>query len=104
MHELNPTQIAQRLDQLTELSVALGDSPDIGSLLDRIPRVAKHMTNADVGAGAANSRQPVNIEDVYQAEDFNFSGMRAFDIAFGYRTRSIPSVPVDEASIPGYTP
>ena len=148
MHELNPTQIAQRLDQLTELSVALGDSPDIGTLLERILRVAKHLTDADggtlyrpgadrrsleftisfndtlglyqggtsgspieltgvpladdegrpnnasVAAWAANSRQPVNIEDVYQAGDFNFSGMRAFDIAFGYRTRSILTVPM----------
>ncbi|WP_182915868.1 hypothetical protein [Massilia cavernae] len=38
MHELNHTQIAQRLDQLTELSVALGNSPDIGTLLDLYSR------------------------------------------------------------------
>ena len=148
MHELKHAQIAQRLDQLTELSVALGSSPDIGALLDRILRVAKHMTDADggtlyrpsvdrrslefhisvndtlglyqggtsgnpiempgmpladeegrpnhasVAAWAANSRQAVSIEDVYQADDFNFSGMRAFDIAFGYRTQSILTVPM----------
>ena len=148
MHELNHTQIAQRLDQLTELSVALGNSPDIGPLLERILRVAKQLTDADggtlyrpgadrrsleftislndslglyqggiggnpigmpavpladsegrpnnasVAAWAANSGQPVNIEDVYQAADFNFSAMRSFDIAFGYRTQSILTVPM----------
>ena len=148
MHELNHTQIAQRLDQLTELSVALGNSPDIVPLLDRILRVAKHLTDADggtlyrpcldrrslefaislndtlglyqggisgnpvdmpavpladgegrpnnasVAAWAANSGQPVNIEDVYQATDFNFSAMRSFDTAFGYRTQSILTVPM----------
>ena len=148
MHALNQAQIAQRLDQLTELSVALGSSPDIVPLLDRILRVARHMTDADggtlyrpsadrlqldfaislndtlglyqgglsgnpidmasvpladsdgkpnhasVAAWAANSGQPVNIDDVYQAEGFNFSGMRAFDMAFGYRTESILTVPM----------
>lgn len=148
MHELNHTQIAQRLDQLTELSVALGSSPDIVPLLDRILRVAKHLTDADggtlyrpcmerrslefaislndtlglyqggisgnpvdmpavpladgegrpnnasVAAWAANSGRPVNIEDVYQATGFNFSAMRSFDTAFGYRTQSILTVPM----------
>ena len=148
MHELNQTQIAQRLDQLTELSVALGSSPDIVPLLDRILRVAKHMTDADggtlyrpsadrmhldfaislndtlgmvkggisgnpidmpgvplvdgdglpnmssVAAFSANSGEPVNIDDVYQTGDFNFLGMRSFDLAFGYRTQSILTVPM----------
>jgi hypothetical protein len=49
MQELHHTQIAQRLDLLTELSVALGKSPDIGMLLDRILTVAKSMTGADGG-------------------------------------------------------
>lgn len=150
MQELNHTQVAQRLDQLTELSVALGNSPDIGSLLERILRVAKRLTDADggtlyrpsldgrslcfhislndtlglsrgglggspidmpavaladhqgnpnnasVAAYAANSGQPVNIADVYQADGFNFSGMRSFDAAFGYRSQSILTVPMSD--------
>jgi len=47
MEQLTPTQIAQRLEQLTELSVALGDIRDIDLLLERILLVAKSMTNAD---------------------------------------------------------
>jgi HD-GYP domain-containing protein (c-di-GMP phosphodiesterase class II) len=47
MEHLTPTQIAQRLEQLTELSVALGDVRDIDQLLERILLVAKGMTHAD---------------------------------------------------------
>ncbi len=150
MHDLNPNQIAQRLDLLTELSVALGNSPDIGSLLERILNVAKGMTDADggtlyrpsadrqslcfhisindtlkiyqggasgqpinipsvplydahgnknlasVAAYSANFGQSVNIEDVYQADVFNFSGMRSFDAAFGYHSQSFLTVPMTD--------
>jgi len=150
MQELNPSQIAQRLHQLTEVSVALGDTHDTAGLLERILRVAKHMTDADggtlyrpsddrrslcyhisindtlglyqgglkgqpidiapiplcdgdgnknlaaVAAYAANCNQSVNIEDVYQAEEFNFSGMRSFDAAFGYHSQSFLTVPMTD--------
>ena len=49
MQALSHSQIAQRLDLLTEVSVALGNSPDTGTLLDRILKVAKAMTGADGG-------------------------------------------------------
>jgi HD-GYP domain-containing protein (c-di-GMP phosphodiesterase class II) len=49
MQELNHAQIAQRLDQLTELSVALGSSHNTDLLLERILQVAKGMTHADGG-------------------------------------------------------
>jgi HD-GYP domain-containing protein (c-di-GMP phosphodiesterase class II) len=49
MQELTPTQIAQRLDQLTELSVELGNTHDTDTLLEHILLVAKRMTNADGG-------------------------------------------------------
>jgi HD-GYP domain-containing protein (c-di-GMP phosphodiesterase class II) len=49
MQELTPSQVAQRLHQLTEVSVALGDGHDIGALLERILHVAKSMTDADGG-------------------------------------------------------
>ncbi|MFL6633129.1 MAG: GAF and HD-GYP domain-containing protein [Massilia sp.] len=148
MHELTPTNIVERLDLLTEVSVALGDGHDIGIFLDRILKVAKSMTHADggtlyrpssderslcfhislndtlelyqggasgnpidlapiplydqygnknlasVAAYAANFHQSVNIADVYQADVFNFSGMRSFDQTFGYRSKSILTVPM----------
>ncbi|MES2018906.1 MAG: HD domain-containing phosphohydrolase [Pseudomonadota bacterium] len=150
MQALSHTQIAQRLDLLVEVSVALGNSPDTGTLLDRILKVAKAMTLADggtlyrpchhgtslcfnisindslgiyqggasgnpidiapvplfdahgdpnhssVAAYSANCGQSVNIEDVYAADAFNFSGMRSFDAAFDYHSQSFLTVPMND--------
>jgi hypothetical protein len=150
MQQLSPTQVAQRLHLLTEVSVALGNGQDIGALLERILQVAKSMTGADggtlyrpgddrrslcfhisindtlalyqggasgnpieiapvplydsnggknlasVAAYAANFNQSVNIEDVYQADVFNFSGMRSFDAAYGYHSQSFLTVPMTD--------
>ncbi|GAB3405144.1 HD family phosphohydrolase [Massilia agilis] len=49
---------------------------------------------ASVAAYAANTRQSVNIEDVYETDLFNFSGMRAFDKTFGYHSKSFLTVPM----------
>ncbi|WP_432379792.1 HD domain-containing phosphohydrolase [Duganella sp. P38] len=150
MHELSQTQIAERLDQLTELSVLLGSSHDTDSLLERILVLAKRMTNADGGtlyrpsddqrrlnfhilindtlqihqggsggqpvtAGAvplyhdggeqnlaavaayvAHLGRSVNIEDAYQAGDFNFSGMVEFDRLHNYHSQSFLTVPMSD--------
>ena len=42
-------EVAQRLEQLTELSVALSSNHDIPSLLERILKTAKQITHADGG-------------------------------------------------------
>jgi HD-GYP domain-containing protein (c-di-GMP phosphodiesterase class II) len=148
MSESNHTDIAERLDRLTELSVELSNNHDIPSLLEDILKAAKTMTGADggtlyrinaeksglsfsismndtlkmyqggrsgtpinlpdlplkddlgnpnlsaVAAYAANTGRSVNVPDVYQAQDFNFSGMRNFDQAHGYHTQSLLSVPM----------
>ena len=150
MQSLSHTQIAQRLDLLVDVSVALGHSPDTGTLLERILRAARAITGADggtlyrpsddmqrllfdisindtlslyqggasgnpvemhavplfdehgqptfasVAAYCANAGKSVNIADVYQADDFNFSGMRSFDAAFGYHSQSFLSVPMND--------
>ncbi|RJG01216.1 GAF and HD-GYP domain-containing protein [Noviherbaspirillum sedimenti] len=49
MNSLHPSEVSLRLEQLTELSVALSSSRDIGHLLERILRAAKSMTHADGG-------------------------------------------------------
>ncbi len=144
------TQIAQRLDLLIEVSVALGHNTDTSTLLDRILKVAKAMTGADggtlyrpdahktrllfdisindtlglyqggasgepiemlaiplfdaagkpnldsVAAYSANAGKSVNLDDVYQADAFNFSAMRSFDAAFGYHSQSFLSVPMSD--------
>ncbi|TCS39131.1 HD domain-containing protein [Paucimonas lemoignei] len=49
MNVLQPMEVSQRLEQLTELSVALSSDRDITHLLERILRAAKGMTHADGG-------------------------------------------------------
>jgi HD-GYP domain-containing protein (c-di-GMP phosphodiesterase class II) len=148
MQDLSQSELAQRLEQLTELSVELSSNPDVSVLLERILKTAKEMTRADggtlyrisedgrslvfnislndsldiytggtrgeplllppiplytedgnpnltsVAAYAANMGISVNVEDVYQADVFNFSGMRRFDEQFGYRSQSFLTVPM----------
>lgn len=150
MQELNQTQIAQRLEQLIELSVELGKRHDTDALLERILQVARGMTNADggtlyrpsedqrtlefailfnntlnfyqggvsgqpvtapgvplydaagernlaaVAAYAAHFGLSVNIEDVYKADVFNFSGMVKFDHMHGYHSQSFLTVPMSD--------
>lgn len=142
------TDIALRLERLTELSVDLSAKHDVPQLLEKILRAAKSLTNADGGtlyrtsldrkylsfhislndslsmyqsgassqpveipdipllmesgtpnmaaiaACAANTGMSVNVADVYEADGFNFSGMRAFDQAYGYRSQSLLTVPM----------
>jgi len=150
MQELNQTQIAERLYQLTELSVQLGSTHETDSLLERILVLAKRMTNADggtlyrpsddkrqlnfhillndtlnthqggssgepvtagsvplynadggknlsaVAAYAAHFGLSVNIEDVYKADVFNFSGMVKFDQLRNYHSQSFLTVPMSD--------
>ena len=49
MNEASFQEVAQRLDQLTELSVELSSNHDIPLLLERILNTAKRMTHADGG-------------------------------------------------------
>ncbi len=43
---------------------------------------------------AVNEKRSIAIDDPYGSEGFDFSGPRAFDARFGYRTRSILTVPL----------
>jgi HD-GYP domain-containing protein (c-di-GMP phosphodiesterase class II) len=49
---------------------------------------------SSVAAFAANTGKSVNIEDVYQSDVFNFSGMRKFDQTFHYHSQSFLTVPM----------
>ncbi len=148
MDHLSPAEVAQRLDQLTELSVELSSNRNIPLLLEHILVVAKKITRADggtlcrtsddkkslcfhislndtlnmykggvsgdpitipniplvdkfgnknltsVAAYAANFGQSINIQDIYQADVFNFSGMRQFDAQYHYHSQSFLTVPM----------
>ncbi|QFU24135.1 GAF domain-containing protein [Shewanella eurypsychrophilus] len=148
MSELSNTQIAERLQHLTTLSIALNDIKNVKLLLERILQTAKNITNADGGtfyrvsadktclefdilinsslslhyggskdksdkmraiplsfdngepnldavvAFAANRKESVNIEHVYDTPIFNFSGMRRFDEVHDYHCQSLLAVPM----------
>ena len=65
--------------------------PDIAlTLPDGQPNLAA------VAAYAANTGKSVNIADVYQASGFNFNGMRLFDEKYGYHSKSILTVPMQD--------
>lgn len=49
-----------------------------------------------VAAYAANTRSSVNIQDVYQVDVFNFSGMRKFDALYHYHSQSFLTVPMQD--------
>lgn len=50
--------------------------------------------HSNVSSHAAITGQAVNIEDVYSAEGFNFSGTKEFDRENGYRSKSMMVVPM----------
>lgn len=93
MPQLHPEKIAHRLEQLTELSVALGhglggEGHDIGALLQRIVLLAKSMSGAD-GATlyrpALDGRQlafDISVNDslgIAQGADIGVPGVPLFD-------------------------
>jgi HD-GYP domain-containing protein (c-di-GMP phosphodiesterase class II) len=49
-----------------------------------------------VSTYAANTGESVNIVDVYQADQFNFSGMRKFDEQYNYKSQSFLTVPMQD--------
>jgi len=51
--------------------------------------------HANVSSHAALAREVVNIEDVYCAEGFDFTGPRRYDAATGYRSQSMLVMPME---------
>ncbi len=52
------------------------------------------MNEHNVAAFSANSKEVVNIPDVYLSKDFDFSGARKFDEQTQYRTKSVLTLPI----------
>lgn len=51
--------------------------------------------HANVSSHVALTREVVNIEDVYCAEGFDFTGTRRYDSSTGYRSRSMLVIPLE---------
>ncbi len=52
--------------------------------------------HANVSSHAALSVENINIEDVYETEDFDFSGPRKYDSITGYRSKSMLVIPMQD--------
>lgn len=39
-------------------------------------------------------KEPINVADVYRSTEFDFSGTREFDLKYGFRTRSVITIPM----------
>lgn len=48
----------------------------------------------NVAAYSANTKKVINIPDVYESKDFDFSGARKFDEQTQYRTKSVLTLPL----------
>ncbi len=77
------------------LSIQLGGTT--GKAI-HLPPVAMYESDSEnhtnVASHCALSRTSVNIEDVYDAEGFDFSGTKGFDAKNGYRTKSVLTIPM----------
>ena len=54
------------------------------------------LEKSNVSAYAAITRKTVNIADVYESEEFDFTGPRKYDAKTGYRTKSMLVVPMED--------
>ncbi|MBF0185805.1 MAG: GAF domain-containing protein [Magnetococcales bacterium] len=77
------------------LNIAQGGTTGVPIKLPELPLYRNGQPNlAMVAAYTALKEETVNIPDAYEAEGFDFSGMRAFDAAMKYRSKSFLVVPL----------
>ncbi|MEO5345546.1 MAG: GAF domain-containing protein [Magnetococcus sp. YQC-9] len=77
------------------LGTALGGTTGIPIKFPELPLFKDGQPNLQmIAAYAALKGETVNIPDAYEAEGFDFTGMRAFDQRNGYRSKSFLTVPL----------
>lgn len=89
------TELMFAIVQNDTLSIRMGGEGDQISWAPVKMRTPDHIENrSQVSAYAALTGEVINIEDVYNAEGFNFEGTRLFDARTGYRSKSMLVVPM----------
>lgn len=77
------------------LKIAQGGTTGVAIKLPELPLYRHGKPNLSmVAAYTALKEETVNIPDAYEADGFDFSGMRAFDAAMKYRSKSFLTVPL----------
>lgn len=88
-------QLEWKILQSDTMKTRMGGTSGVAFELPPVPlRVDGEPNRINVSAHVANTGQYVNIPDVYEAEGFDFSGMRRFDEANSYRSKSMLVVPM----------
>jgi len=75
----------------TSLNLAMGGTTGVAV---NFPPLPIDQAKSIAAAWCAREKKSINIADVYQSQDFDFSGPRKFDAAQNYRTRSLLCVPL----------
>lgn len=87
-----------KIAQTQSLEIRVGGTSSIEmdeSIFSPVALFSEGQVNlSNVSAYAAYTGQTVNIPDVYEAEEFDFSGPRRNDAAMGYRSKSMLVVPL----------
>jgi HD-GYP domain-containing protein (c-di-GMP phosphodiesterase class II) len=92
-------------EQLLEFKILHNDTLGIrwgGTLPVAEPLPSLHLYDLETGNPNYHTqavycvlkKKPINIEDAYNADGFDFKGTRAFDARHGYRTRSVLTIPL----------
>lgn len=77
------------------LNIRLGGSSGGSIHYPAIPMYRNGVGNhQNVASHTGLTGKMINIADAYDVEEFDFSGTRAFDKQFGYRTRSVLTIPL----------
>lgn len=78
------------------LGLYLGGSSDREVRFNHLPMMLEDGTPnyANVATYTAITKKIVNIPDLYHSSDFDFSGIKAFDKSFNYRSCSFLSIPL----------
>ncbi|NCC24487.1 MAG: HD domain-containing protein [Deltaproteobacteria bacterium] len=78
------------------LGVRMGGATGLKPDLPSVPLylASGEPNHSNVSAHAVHSKTRINIRDVYEAEDFDFSGPKRYDEMTGYRSQSMLVIPM----------
>lgn len=89
LYLLKDNKLHFRIVQNETLGIFYGGKTGKFINLDPVP-----LTKSNVSAYVALTGETVNIEDVYESEEFDFTGPRKYDAKTGYRSKSMLVVPM----------
>jgi HD-GYP domain-containing protein (c-di-GMP phosphodiesterase class II) len=81
--------------QNKSLNIRMGGTSGIETALPHVPLYYKNKPNhRNVSSHVALTGTTINIQDVYEAEGFDFTGTREYDRSTGYRSKSMLVIPM----------